>query len=58
MVREAVEFTYTDSPVLRVEHVWNSFLWGHYAQNAKVLLATFIVLVSTATAAAATATAT
>lgn len=56
MVREAVEFTYTDIPVLKVEHVWNSFLWGHYAQNAKVL-ATFIVLVLAATAAIAAAVA-
>ena len=37
-VRAAVTWTFSDLPVVRVEHVWNSFLWGHYAQNAKVRL--------------------
>ncbi|CAM9283426.1 unnamed protein product [Scytosiphon promiscuus] len=35
MVRDAVSFTYTSSVVIHVQHIWNSFLWGHYAQNAK-----------------------
>lgn len=36
MVRAAVTFSYTDSAVVKVQHIWNSFLWEHYAQNAKV----------------------
>lgn len=36
MVRDAVEISYQDSAVIRVQHIWNSFLWGHYSQNAKV----------------------
>eukprot|EP00904_Undaria_pinnatifida_P001797 jgi/Undpi1/11618/HiC_scaffold_30.g13913.m1 len=36
-VRAAVTWTFSDLPVVRVEHVWNSFLWGHYAQNAKTV---------------------
>ena len=36
IVRAAVYFSYRDSPVLKVQHIWNSFLWEHYAQNAKV----------------------
>lgn len=35
MVRGAVAHT-SRGEVAKVEHVWNSFLWGHYAQNAKV----------------------
>ncbi|CAB1110601.1 unnamed protein product [Ectocarpus sp. CCAP 1310/34] len=35
MVRDAVEFSYQDSAVIRVQHIWNSFLWEHYSQNAK-----------------------
>eukprot|EP00752_Nemacystus_decipiens_P016478 g14730.t2 len=35
MVREAVSFSYKESPVVKVQHIWNSFLWEHYAQNAK-----------------------
>eukprot|EP00903_Cladosiphon_okamuranus_P008805 g8433.t1 len=35
MVRAAVSFSYQDSTVVKVQHVWNSFLWDHYAQNAK-----------------------
>lgn len=36
MVRAAVFFSYQASPVVKVQHIWNSFLWEHYAQNAKV----------------------
>jgi len=34
MVTQAVGFTY-GGEVAKVQHVWNSFLWEHYAQNAK-----------------------
>lgn len=34
-VKIAIWYTY-GCPIARVEHIWNPFLWGHYAQNAKV----------------------
>ncbi|CAM9939054.1 unnamed protein product [Pylaiella littoralis] len=37
MVRAAVTFTYEESAVMKVQHIWNSFLWEHYAQNAKTI---------------------
>lgn len=37
MVRAAVTFSYQALAVVKVQHIWNSFLWEHYAQNAKVL---------------------
>lgn len=34
-VKDAVRQSYARE-VAKVEHIWNSFLWGHYAQNGKV----------------------
>lgn len=33
-VKDAVRQSYARE-VAKVEHIWNSFLWGHYAQNGK-----------------------